>query len=147
MKKSTWMSPRINFFVGCFFTIFGTVFSENADKAVLMPFDDAEEESIWKSVPDEVDKVNVQILDKSCGKVFHEVLRLNEPFSFRTIKLTLKKAFSDQKDRREVYAYIEIQEKGKVIFLKWLFASSPSKNIFEHQLYDVRVEFPESACK
>ena len=37
--------------------------------------------------------------------------------------------------------HISIEEKGRVVFDNWLFASSPSVNLFTHPVYDVRVEF------
>jgi hypothetical protein len=40
---------------------------------------------------------------------------------------------------------VEIFENEKIIFNDWLFASSPSVNLFSHPIYDVRIEFPNES--
>ena len=98
--------------------------------------------SIWESFPVESDNVNIQVLDKISGKVFKSKLRLGQPVRFGTVTIDLEKAFvNSPDDLNEVYAYIKIQEDGKVIFNDWLFASSPSINLFTHPVYDIRIEF------
>ena len=87
--------------------------------------------SIWESDPMELDSVKVQVLDKISGKVFHDKLTVRQAAEFGTIKINLRKAFKNSPDDNdEVYAYVEIREKGKIIFDDWLFASSPSVNLF-----------------
>jgi hypothetical protein len=99
-------------------------------------------ESIWETKPVEIDNVNVQILDKISGKVYKSKIKLNVPQAFGSIKIKLKRAFKNSpEDDKEIYAFIEIKEKNKVIFANWLFASAPSVNIFENPIYDIRVEF------
>lgn len=99
-------------------------------------------ESIFVSRPIEIDSANIQILDKISGKKYHTNLFLNQPKQFGSIEIELKRCFKNApEDANEVYAYIQITENGKIIFSKWLFASSVSVNIFSHPVYDVRVEF------
>lgn len=98
--------------------------------------------SIWKSFPLKSDNVNIQILDKISSKVFRAKMSVGQSVRFGTITIGLEKAFvNNPDDMDEVYAYIKIQENGKIIFNDWLFASSPSINLFTHPVYDVRVEF------
>jgi hypothetical protein len=109
----------------------------------LIPNEDlGEEPSIWESDPIEMDNVNIQILDKISGKVYRENIKLNSVKIFRSIGVKLKRCFKNSpEDAREISAYIEIAENGKVIFSNWLFASSPSINLFSHPIYDIRIEF------
>ena len=98
--------------------------------------------SIWESLPLKLDCVNIQILDKISGKVFRSKVGTGQSIHFGTVTINLEKAFiNSPDDMDEVYAYIKIQEDGKIIFNDWLFASSPSINLFAHPVYDVRVEF------
>lgn len=97
--------------------------------------------SIWDSKPEEISAVNVQILDKTSGKVIKRRIEVGQPLEFGGIKVTLNRCFKNApEDPREIYAFIEISER-RSIFSKWLFASSPAINLFEHPQYDVRVEF------
>ncbi|MDR2723827.1 MAG: DUF2155 domain-containing protein [Holosporaceae bacterium] len=101
-----------------------------------------EEPSIWESLPIEMDNVNIQILDKISGKVYRENIKLNSVKIFRSIGLELKKCFKNSPEEdKEISAFIKIIENGKVIFSNWLFASSPSINLFSHPMYDIRIEF------
>ena len=98
--------------------------------------------SIWESFPVKSDSVNIQVLDKISGKVFRSKLNVEQPARFGTITINLEKAFvNSPDDMDEVYAYIKIKENEEVIFSDWLFASSPSVNLFMHPVYDIRVEF------
>lgn len=98
--------------------------------------------SVWESFPVSVGGVSVQVLDKISGKVFRSKLGAKQSLRFGTIVVNLKKAFrSNPDDKDEVYAYIEIEEKGRVVFSKWLFASSPVVDFFQHPVYDIRLEF------
>ena len=98
--------------------------------------------SIWESFPVKSDSVNIQVLDKISGKVFRSKLNVGRPTQFGTITMNLEKAFvNSPDDMDEVYAYIRIEENKKIIFRDWLFASSPSINLFTHPVYDIRVEF------
>ncbi len=107
--------------------------------ASVLPESDS---SIWKSFPVKSNGVNIQVLDKISGKVFRSRLDVDQPIQFGTISIILEKAFVNSPDDiDEVYAYIKIKEKGKIIFRDWLFASSPSVNLLAHPVYDVRVEF------
>lgn len=100
------------------------------------------EVSIWESFPVKSDSVNVQVLDKISGKVFRAKLGLSQPIKFGTITMGLRESFvNSPDDMDEVYAHVSIEEKGKIIFDNWLFASSPSINLFAHPVYDVRIEF------
>lgn len=106
--------------------------------------DTAEEElapSIWDSKPIEIDAVNIQVLDKVSGKVIRKRVEVNKPMEFGGIKVVLKRCFKNApEDSKEITAFVEITER-KSLFARWLFASSPSVNVFEHPQYDVRVEF------
>lgn len=98
--------------------------------------------SIWESFPIKSNKVNVQVLDKISGKVFRAKLSLDQPVQFGTITVKLGESFiNSPDDMDEVYARIIVEEKEKIIFNNWLFASSPSVNLFTHPVYDIRVEF------
>ncbi len=98
--------------------------------------------SVWESFPIRSDGVNIQVLDKISGKVFHAKLELGRSTKFGAVAINLKESFvNSPDDMAEVYAHINIEEKGEVIFDNWLFASSPSVNLFAHPVYDVRVEF------
>ncbi len=111
-------------------------------KDVLVSIVSDSDSSIWESFPVKSDSVNIQILDKISGKVFRSKLNVGQSSRFGTITMHLKKAFVNSPDDvDEVYAYVEISEDGKIIFSNWLFASSPSVNLFTHPVYDVRIEF------
>lgn len=102
---------------------------------------DEESSSIWESNPIEINAVNVQVLDKISGKVLKKRVKVGEPLEFGGIQVTLKRCFKNApEDSKEIYAFVEIGER-KSLFARWLFASSPSVNIFEHPQYDVRVGF------
>lgn len=89
----------------------------------------------------EIDSASVQILDKISGKIFKKEIFVDQPVKFGTIKITLIKAYKNNpEDDKETYAFLTIQEHGKVIFNNWLFASSPAVNLMKHPVYDVRVE-------
>lgn len=111
-------------------------------KDVLASIVPEENSSIWESFPVKSDSVNIQVLDKISGKVFRSKLNVGQPARFGTITMNLEKAFvNSPDDMDEVYAYIKIEENRKIIFSDWLFASSPSINLFTHPVYDIRVEF------
>ena len=102
---------------------------------------DEESSSIWEPNPIEISAVNVQVLDKISGKVLKKRIKVGEPLEFGGIQVTLKRCFKNApEDSKEIYAFVEIGER-KSLFARWLFASSPSINIFEHPQYDVRVGF------
>lgn len=111
-------------------------------KDVLVSVIPDADSSVWESFPLKSDNINIQILDKISGKVFRSKMETGMSVRFGTITIYLEKAFvNSPDDMDEVYAYIRIHENGKVIFNDWLFASSPSINLFTHPVYDVRVEF------
>lgn len=102
--------------------------------------DKSETASIWDSRPIELNAVYVQILDKVSGKIIVRRIEVGQPLEFGGIKVILRRCFKNApEDCHEIYAYIEIFEK-RLIFSRWLFASSPAINLFEHPLYDVRIE-------
>lgn len=104
--------------------------------------DSADDELLWNTKPEETNSVNIQILDKISGKVFRERIKVNQPIQFESLKICLKKCFkSSPDDSNEVYAYVIIQDGERVRFSGWLYASAPAVNLFEHSVYDVRVEF------
>jgi hypothetical protein len=101
-----------------------------------------DEDFIWESKPIEIYAARIQILDKISGKVFRWEAKTNESMALKGVELTLRRCFKNSpEDPKEVYAFIEIIENNKKIFAGWLFASSPSINLFAHPVYDVRVEF------
>jgi hypothetical protein len=109
---------------------------------IVKDTDFSDEPSIWESNPIEIDVVKVQILDKISGKVYKMDIKLNSKKTFRSIGLELKRCFKNSpEDDKEIYAFVEITENGKIIFSNWLFASSPSINLFSHPMYDIRIEF------
>ncbi|MDR0753241.1 MAG: DUF2155 domain-containing protein [Holosporaceae bacterium] len=111
-------------------------------KSFVQGEDFAEESSLWESDPIEIDSVKIQILDKISGKVYRESIKLNYKKKFRSIELELKRCFKNSpEDEKEISAFVEITENGNVVFSNWLFASSPSINLFSHPIYDIRIEF------
>ena len=109
---------------------------------IIQAQDFPEEESIWESEPIEIFDANIQILDKISGKVFKGTIHKDEKVSFGTISLVLKRCFKNSpEDKKEVYVFLEIYENNRKIFANWLFASSPSTNLFCHSMYNVQVEF------
>ncbi|MDR2158000.1 MAG: DUF2155 domain-containing protein [Holosporaceae bacterium] len=111
-------------------------------KEIIQNDDFGEESSIWESQPIEIGGVKLQILDKISGKVYQENIKKNSSINFGPIKIKLKKCFKNgPEDDKEISALLEISEENRVIFSNWLFASSPSVNLFSHPVYDVRIEF------
>lgn len=101
-----------------------------------------ENSSIWDSKPEEIRAVNIQVLDKTSGKVIKKKINVNEPLRVGSIEITLKRCFKNApEDSKEIYAFVEIRDGKFLPFARWLFASSPSVNLFAHPQYDVRVEF------
>ncbi len=94
-----------------------------------------------RSAPIKSESVVVSVLDKISGKVFRSKLELGRSIHIGTIAIRLNEAFlNNPEDLDEVYADISIEEKSKVVFNNWIFASS-SVNSFIHPVYEVRVEF------
>ena len=147
MMKSNWIIQRISILiisasVFCCFESFSKTKARRSLAEIVQTQDFPEENSLWESDPIEISEVNVQILDKVSGKVFKGKMRLNHSVSFGTISLVLKKCFkTSPEDKNEIYAFIAISENDKVIFANWLFASSPSTNLFCHPMYNVQIEF------
>ncbi|MCR5224972.1 MAG: DUF2155 domain-containing protein [Alphaproteobacteria bacterium] len=109
---------------------------------IIQSQDFPEEESIWESEPIEISDVNLQILDKISGKVFRGKISKDKKVSFGTISIVLKRCFKNRpEDKKEIYAFLEIEENERVMFANWLFASSPSTNLFCHPTYNVQIEF------
>lgn len=103
---------------------------------------DLEDDCLWNSKPEEVGSANIQILDKVSGKVFRKKINVNQEIQFESLKIILKRCFRNSPDDpNEVYAYVVVQDGERVRFSGWLFASAPAVNLFEHSVYDVRVEF------
>lgn len=104
--------------------------------------DENDNSSIWDSKPEEITAVNIQVLDKTSGKVFKKKIKKNEPLKVGGIEITLKRCFKNApEDSKEISAFVEIKEGKFMPLARWLFASSPSINLFAHPQYDVRVEF------
>ena len=129
--------------------------------------DDAE--SFWQSKPQEIYETKIQILDKISEKFFSKNIAIGEPIVCDDITIVLKRCFKNNpSENHEIYAFIEVYEnnnnknnkkkrkkisydkfgnqinekiKGKKIFAKYIFASSPGINHFEHPIYDIRLEF------
>ncbi|MDR2794665.1 MAG: DUF2155 domain-containing protein [Holosporaceae bacterium] len=142
------LSCRAFLSIVCILGSLGNIFSKealpnaydiNADET-----DDDEDEidSIWDSYPVEIDSVNIQILDKISGKVFRRKVKLNEIITFGNISLKLRRCFKNSpEDTKEIYAYIEVYENRQKIFSNWKFASHQSVNLFQHPVYDIKIEF------
>ena len=104
--------------------------------------DSSDVDSIWDSRPEEIYHAQIQILDKISGKVFRKIIKIGEPYRFGNMRMDLKRCFQNSpEDKNEIVAFVEIYENDNKIFANWLFASAPSVNLFEHPIYDVRVEF------
>lgn len=145
-RKILWKMQKIKFSIYiCFFSFF-SVFAESYTG--YSPKSEVNEASqnpqIWESQAEEIDSVNVQVLDKISGKVFRTEVKLNQQIQFETLTIQLKRCFRNSPDdSSEIYAYLIIKEGERVWFSGWLFASAPAVNLFEHSVYDVRVEFPK----
>lgn len=139
------MIPKISCVVACFCLCLNCYSKEDKKRSLSDIITDnvfSQEESIWESDPIAISSVTVQILDKVSGNVFIGEINKGESVQFGTITLELKNCYKNSpEDKNEIYAFIVISEKDKVIFANWLFASSPSTNLFSHPMYDVRVEF------
>ena len=99
-------------------------------------------DALWDSKPCVVSRVSLQILDKISGNVLRKEVNIGEEVHYGTLCVSVERAFKNSPDDRpEVYAYVKIQENEVTQFENWLFASSPSANLFVHAVYDVRVEF------
>ena len=97
---------------------------------------------LWNSKPEEVAFANIQILDKISGKVFRKRIDVGQEIQFGSIKIALKRCFMNSPDdANEIYAYVVVHDGERERFSGWLFASAPAVNLFEHAVYDVRVEF------
>lgn len=145
-KKILWTMKKISFVSVCYCFISFGVFAESYEN--YSPGDESKEEKgrIWESKPEEIDSVNVQILDKISGKVFRTKAGIDQKVQFESLTIQLKRAFkSSPDDSDEVYAYVTIKENERIWFSGWLFASAPAVNLFEHSVYDVRIEFPKDA--
>lgn len=141
-QKNKTKITRYSYFFSLFFALFiifavvSSLVSEDPDARIP-----EEVSSVWDANPIEINAVNIQVLDKISGKVLRKQIKIGKTEEFGNIRVTLKRCFKNApEDSKEIYAFIEISE-YKTIFAKWLFASSPSINVFEHPQYDVRVEF------
>jgi hypothetical protein len=129
-----------------------TVSSDNSGKELSsresIGEENQDEPSIWDSPPVEQYEANIQILDKISGKVFRKRIKVGNLVIFGTIGIRLKRCFRNSpEEKKEVYAFLEVEENKRKIFSDWLFASSLSTNLFSHQVYDIRVEFDEIGAK
>lgn len=105
-------------------------------------------QSLWDSPPVEQFEANIQILDKISGKAFRQKIKVGNLVAFGTIGIRLRRCFRNSpEEKKEVYAFVEVEENGHKIFSNWLFASSLSVNLFSHPVYDIRVEFNETGAK
>ena len=145
------MMRKVNFFLLAFLQITAVLAApkhslrDAIKKELSGALEEKEEDSVWDSYPEASKEVSVQILDKISGKVFYKTLKVGDTIKFGTIELFLENAFKNSPDDpREFYALIKITEENKVVFHDWLFASSPSINLFAHPIYDIRVNFRES---
>lgn len=138
---------KISFVSVCYCFISFSVFAESYENYSSGGESREEEKGrIWESKPEEVDSVDVQILDKISGKVFHTKASIDQKVQFESLMIQLKRGFKNSPDDSdEVYAYVVIKENERVWFSGWLFASAPAVNLFEHSVYDVRIEFPKDA--
>lgn len=134
----------------CLFSIFcwSFLFLANTNNAWCDPFSDELQEannkvdSIWHSEPEEIKAVTIQVLDKISGKVFRQKVTVDNDVTFETLKISVKRCFKNgEADPKEIYAYVVVKDNEKLQFSGWLFASSPAVNLFEHAIYDVRIEF------
>jgi len=139
MKANLSMMKKISFFA--FFCIaFGPSQFVVGEPSAIQ--ENEADDSLWNSKPEEIQSANVQILDKISGKVFRTNLKVNQEIKFESLKIKLIRCFKNsQDDNNEIYAYVIVQDGERIRFSNWLFASAPVINLFEHSVYDVRVEF------
>lgn len=143
-KRIPWTMKKISFVSVCYCFISFGVFAESYESysPESEHVEEGEKARMWESKPEEVDSVNIQILDKISGKVFRTKANIEQKVRFESLAIQLKRAFRNSPDdSNEVYAYVIIKENERVWFSGWLFASAPAVNLFEHSVYDVRVEF------
>lgn len=144
--KILWMMQKTKLIhLICFFSFWNaSAESYESFSPKVETFDKVQNPQIWESQPEEIDVASIQVLDKISGKVFRKELKLDQKIKFETLTIQLKRCFKNSPDdSNEVYAYLVIKEDERVWFSGWLFASAPAVNLFEHSVYDVRVEFPK----
>lgn len=105
---------------------------------------DYDEQSIWDAEPVEIDSAQVQILDKISGNIFRKKIKICEIVAIGSIRLQVKRIFKNNpEDNKELAAFVQVYENDEMIFAKWLFASAASINLFQHPIYDIKVEFSQ----
>ncbi|MDR1031989.1 MAG: DUF2155 domain-containing protein [Holosporales bacterium] len=104
----------------------------------------------------QVNNAKLLILDRTSGHTHKVEVNTSEPVSFGRLKLVLKKAFKNTPEfPPESVVYLEIFDKKPIkaadetaeinpsseepVFSGWMYASSPSINVFEHPIYNIKV--------
>ncbi|MDP1723709.1 MAG: DUF2155 domain-containing protein [Alphaproteobacteria bacterium] len=87
----------------------------------------------------------LKILDKVTAKTFTVEAKVNNPFKFGWIEVTVKSAKkTPPEEEPEAVAFIEVfaqqpMKKSEHVFSGFIFASSPSVSAIEHPRYDIRL--------
>ena len=88
----------------------------------------------------------LQTLDKITARIDSLELFVDQPANFGTLEITLRHcAFRPPEAPPEHAAFLEIRDLGyveatpEIVFLGWMFASSPAISSLEHAVYDVSV--------
>lgn len=87
----------------------------------------------------------LKILDKVTAKTFTVEAKVNNPFKFGWIEVTVKNAKkTPPEEEPEAVAFIEVfaqqpLKKSEHVFSGFIFASSPSISAIEHPRYDIRL--------
>ncbi|MDR1366251.1 MAG: DUF2155 domain-containing protein [Holosporales bacterium] len=104
----------------------------------------------------QVNHASLLILDRTSGRTHKVEISTSEPVFFGRLKLILKKALKNTPEfPPESVVYLEIFDKKPTeaaaetaeikprseepAFSGWMYASSPSINVFEHSVYNIKV--------
>jgi len=89
--------------------------------------------------------VKLRALDKVTGRTQDLEIPIGETLRFGTLDLTVRKCLKrPPEETPETTTFLEIREtpqdeEEQLLFMGWMFASSPALNALEHPVYDVWV--------
>lgn len=86
------------------------------------------------------DSAVVRGLDKVSGQTQDITVTLGAPARFERLDLTLIACrYPANNPEGEAYAFLEIHDRGEMVFRGWMMASAPALNALDHARYDVWV--------
>ncbi|WP_321391034.1 DUF2155 domain-containing protein [Emcibacter sp.] len=107
------------------------------------------EENLSTGDADQVAVVVLGALDKITARLSSIEARQDEPVRFGTLEIVMRHCRSNPPEETpESVAFLEITDVGQgkesnLVFIGWMFASSPAVSPLEHPVYDVWV----TSCK